>query len=196
MRSRIGKVLGFLKSRWIRVLFLLGLLGLIASQQYALNTMSWTMGTLSASNKLLVGEIGAQNVAIAQLNQEKADLTAQLGQAFQLLERSVPIEQVLWCTGMPIEQIPAQYADITRVAYLYLTSLPTEVAVEGVCMDYHAMLISEVTGELYISTTRVFSGGAREILVVYFGEVPGSSGSYRVIGHYDVILRKWVPRAG
>ncbi len=194
MRDLAGRFVGFLGANRLRLLtivFLLIAVVLIVLQFQTNSILARTVGKLAAGNELLGQEMSAQNVVIGQLNQEKEALEDTVAQATQLLQQSVSTDQVFWCTdGLIPAEVLSEEVDL---ALRYVDSLPTEVQPLRLCVDLWSIFGSPQTGEIYISISREFQGGAGERFIVYLEPVPEQPDFVWISGHYNLITHEFVP---
>ncbi len=186
---------GFLRANRLQLLVIVSLISLAGLAVFFLLTNSSLiniLGRLARDNELLVQEMGAQNVVIAQLNQENTELQNTLVQADQLLRTMIPVNEIIWCTDMPLEDLPENSATLVQFVLPYVDRLPTEVQPVRLCADLVGTFGSPQTGEIYVSVAREFAGGASERFIVYLTPVPGDPENLRIAGFYNVITREMI----
>lgn len=194
MKNAVGRFVGFLRANWLVLLLASLLIIVLGWGLYQLQTsrvLALSVGKLATNNELLVQEMDAQNVVISQLNQEKSDLEETVARAEQLVQQMVPVNQIYWCTNMSPEAMPAQYAAWAQLVLNYVAALPTEVRPSRFCVDIWSIFGSPQTGEVYISVSREFPGGAGERFIVYLEPVPGNPDYLWVGGHFNIITREF-----
>ena len=195
MKNILKRFSVFLKVNWLRLLIGAALLGAVAFNvvQYQTSSiLAATVGKLSVSNATMVQEASAQNVKIAQLEQDKSDLEDRLAQAAAMLQQSVPLPQVIWCTDMAPDVIPQNYTGVVQLVIQGVAMYNTEVEPNRMCIDFLSIYTSPLTGELSVYASREFPGGAVDRFVVYIEPVPGQDGYIWITGIYNVVTHEGV----
>ena len=187
------RFVGFLRPNWKHLLVILSLTVLAVLFLLYNSSLFGILGRISGSNELLVQEIGAQNVVIAQLNQENAELENTIVQVGELFQQMTHANDIIWCTDMPLENLSEVLEEVTPFVLNFVAQRLAEVQPSRLCMDLLSTFGSPQTGEFYFSVLREFPGGARDRLIVYLEPVPGQPEDLRVAGFYDVITREFIP---
>lgn len=196
MKNILKRFSVFLKARWLRLLIGAALLVAVAfnvAQYQTSSILATAVGKLAVSNATMTQEMSAQNVTVAQLNQDKSDLEDRLAQAGQLLQQSVPLYEVLWCTDMAPDAVPPEFTGVVQLVVQGVAGYGTEVKPSRMCINFLSIHTSPLTGELSVYASREFPGGAEDRFVVYIGPVPGQDGYIWITGIYNVVTHEGVP---
>lgn len=150
---------------------------------------------LSKTNQHLAQQLDAANVRVQELENSEKKLKDLVTKDEEVLSNSIFIGNAYWCTDKDPTLINENFRSVTQLTMRYLASLPKEVDPSSVCLDYLSRTLVPTAGEYYLLVKRFYAGGSSDALVIYFGLEPQGEDQFliRVLGHYDLINRKWVP---